>query len=212
MKHKPKEKTIKKGFSLLEIIFVVLLLAIVSTQVIPKNPTSKLQLAVNKMVLYLNYTRYIAHIDNKFDINDSQWERKRWTLKFQNCDSSIGGLYYIVYSDMSGGTAHFKKEETLKDPLNGKYLYSNGCQKDSVGDKSKYVLLTQEYGVTKVDVSCNTTDTIGQISFGYDGRIYSRLGTDIKEIEEQCIITLYDQNNDSASISVEAKTGYIGKI
>jgi len=188
------------------------ILAIVTTQIIPKNSLSKLHLAVDKMILYLNYTRYIAHIDNKFDNNDSEWEKKRWTLKFQNCNSSIGGLYYIVYSDMHGGTAAFKKVDTLKDPLNGQYLYTNGCVKDTIGDKSKYVLLTQEYEITKVTINCNTTETIGQISFGYDGKIYSSLGANIKEIENQCKITFFDKKNHFLQIAVEPKTGYIHKI
>jgi len=177
-----------------------------------KNQISKLNLASDKIILYLNYTRYIAHIDNKFNINDDEWERKRWTIKFRYCDVNVGGLYYIVYSDMHGGTAHYKKVDTLKDPLNNKYLYSNGCKEDSLGDKSKYILLTKEYGIDKIEVSCNTTSAIGQISFGYDGKIYSQLGTNIKEIDEQCRIKLFNKNNDFTEIAIEHKTGYIHKI
>lgn len=180
--------------------------------VISKNKISKLNLASDKIILYLNYTRYIAHIDNKFDINDIEWQRQRWTLKFLNCNKTIGGLYYIVYSDADGGTAHYKKKDTLFDPLNNKYLYSNGCSEDLLNDKSKYIMLTKEYGIVKIDVSCNTTSTIGQISFGYDGKIYSQLGTNIKEITKQCQIKLFDEKNDSTIIAIEPKTGYIHKI
>ena len=190
---------------------MLIILSIVIVQIVPKNQISKLNLATEKIILYLNYTRYIAHIDNKFDHQDAQWERKRWTLKFLNCQESIGGLYFNVYSDMYGDTAHFKKTDTLKDPLNNQYLYSNSCKEDSVGDKSKHTQLTKEYGVTKVEVSCNTTDTIGQISFGYDGKIYSQLGVDIQEINEPCHITLFDKENSSRTITVEPKTGFIYK-
>ncbi|MEA3552791.1 MAG: type II secretion system protein [Campylobacterota bacterium] len=200
----------KKSFSLIELIFVITLVAIISSQIIPKTDISKLNLAAEKIILYLNYTRYISHIDNKYDIEDNEWEKKRWTLKFQRCSSSVGGLYYVVYSDTSGGTAHFKKSETLKDPLTNKYLYSNSsCQNNY--DESKYILLTKEYGVTKVDVSRNTTSAIGQISFGYDGKIYSQLGTNPKEILNRCEIKLYDEDDKFVSIVVEPKTGYISK-
>jgi len=202
----------KKSFSLLEILFVVIILGIIATQIIPKSQVSKLQLASDKIILYLNYTRYISHIDNKFDIEDVEWERKRWTLKFLNCKESVGGLYYNVYSDTYGDTAHIRKVDTLKDPLNSKYLYSNACSEDIVNDKSKHVLLTSEYGITNIDVSCNTTSTIGQISFGFDGKIYSQLGTNIKEIENQCQIKLFNSKNQSVTIAVEPKTGYIHKI
>ena len=113
---------------------------------------------------------------------------------------------------MHGGTAHYKKEDTLKDPINNKYLYSKACSEDLVNDKSKHVLLTKEYEIEKIDVSCNTTSTIGQISFGYDGKIYSQLGTNIKEITEQCRIKLFDKENKFTEIAVEPKTGYIHRI
>lgn len=180
--------------------------------IIPKSQISKLNLARDKIILYLNYTRYIAHIDNKFDINDQEWQKKRWTLKFLNCNKTIGGLYYLVYSDTNGGTAHYEKTDTLIDPLNNKYLYSNGCREDTLNDKSKHTLLTKEYGIQRIDVSCNTTSTIGQISFAYDGKIYSQLGTNIKEITKQCQIQLFDEHNNFTKIGIEPKTGYIHKI
>ena len=203
-------RILKKSFSLLELIFVIAIVAIISSQIIPKTNISKLNLASDKIILYLNHTRYISHIDNKYDIEDNEWEKKRWTLKFQRCSSSVGGLYYVIYSDTSGGTAHFKKSETLKDPLTNKYLYSSSSCKNSY-DESKYILLTKEFGVTSVDVSCNTTSAIGQISFGYDGKIYSQLGTTPKEILNSCEIKLYDANQNFVTIIIEPKTGYISK-
>ncbi|MEA3314414.1 MAG: type II secretion system protein [Campylobacterota bacterium] len=194
----------------MELIFTIILISIIIILSTPKNNLSKLNLARDKILINLSYTRYIAHIDDKFDIEDNEWDKKRWTLKFQNCSSSVGGLYYVIYSDKSGGTAHFKKEDCLKEPLTNKYLYSNS---DCVAsdDESKYILLTKEYGIDKVEVSCNTTTSIGQISFGYDGKIYSQLGKDIKEILEPCEIKFYD-NNSSVSIKIYPKTGFIEKL
>ncbi|VAY87534.1 N-terminal methylation [hydrothermal vent metagenome] len=204
----------KQSFSFLELILAIVLIGIIITQFIPKNNSSKLNIATNKMVLYLKYTRYMAMIDNKFDHKNNKWYKAWWTLKFHRCNKSIGGIYYVVYSDISGGTAHYKKEDCLKDPLTNKYLYSNGCTRDTLNDKSKYILLS-EFGVTKVDVSCNTTSAIGQISFAHDGKIYSQLGgTPIKdyEITKTCYINMYDENNNKATIAVEANTGFIYKV
>lgn len=200
----------KKGFSTFEVIVVISLLAIIITLTIPKLQISKLQLATDKIFIYLNYTRYIAMLDNKYNVDNNEWKKKRWTLKFQKCSKEEDGLYFVVYSDQSGGTAHFKKEETLKDPMNNKYLYS-GYDCIPSGDESKDILLTKQYGVTDVDISCNTTTTIGQISFGNDGKIYSQLGTTIKEITQPCSIKLSDSNNNSNTIIIEPNTGYIHK-
>jgi len=177
-----------------EIIFVIAILAIVGSMIVPQNHLSKLDLATKKIITYLNYTRYIAHIDNKYSYNDNEWEKKRWTLKFQNCSNTKDGLYFNVYSDMDGGTAHYKKKDCLKDPLNQLYIYANAsCIPQN--DESKYTLLTKEFGVVKVEVSCNNTSTIGQISFGYDGKIYSSLGENITEIVSPCRIKLYDRED-----------------
>jgi hypothetical protein len=201
----------KKSFTILEIVVVFALISIVIVFAYPKKQIEPLQLATQKLLIYLNYTRMIAMMDNKYQYNDTQWEKKRWTLKFQKCSNEEDGLYFVVYSDESGGTAHFKKSETMKDPLNNRYLY---MQSDCVGkeDESKNLLLTKEYGVSSVELSCNTTTTIGQISFGYDGDIYSSLGQNIQKIDTPCIITLEDKNSNSEQIQIEPKTGFIHKL
>lgn len=194
----------------MELIFTIILISIIITVAIPKNNLSKLSLARDKILINLSYTRYISQIDDKFDIEDNEWQKKRWTLKFQKCSATIGGLYYVIYSDKSGGTAHFKKQDCLKEPLTNKYLYSNSnCV--TTTDESNDILLTKKYDIDKVEVSCNTTSSIGQISFGYDGRIYSQLGANIKEILEPCEIKLYDKNT-SLSIKIYPKTGFIEKL
>jgi len=202
----------KKSFSLLELLFIIVIIAIVSLGFFPKTINSKLNQAANKVIIHLKNTKNQAMIDNKFNHNDDFWFRERWTMKFQNCQKSIGGLYYVVYSDTNHG-GHINKSETLKDPLTQKWLYSNyDC--DASSNESKDILLTKEYGVTKVEISCNSTSTIGQISFGYDGQVYTKLGTKSNDtykylLTETCTISLYDKSNNKVTISIEPNTGYI---
>ena len=208
MKYSSKKPPFIGGFSLIELIIAISIISIILSISQFKFNSNNLQQAASKLKLYLNYTRYIAHIDNKFDINNNEWQKKLWTLKFQNCSSSIGGLYFVVYSDKSGGISHFKKTECLKDPLTNKYLYSNwDCEASK--DESKYILLTKEYGVTKVDVSCKSNSSIGQISFGYDGNIYSNLGNYPTKITKRCVITLFDKDDNSIELKIEPNTGYV---
>ena len=205
---------IKQSFSLVELIFVIVIISIISSQFLPKLTKSDLNQAANKLVIHLKNTKYQAMIDNKFSHKDDFWFRERWTLKFKNCSKNIGGLYYVVYSD-SNHKGSANKNETLKDPLTQKWLYSNyDC--NASFDESKDILLTKEYGVSKVEVSCNDTTTIGQISFGQDGKVYTKLGTKLEdtynyELKEQCNIVLYDNSNDNVTIIVEPNTGYIYK-
>lgn len=109
-----------------------------------------------------------------------------------------------------------KKEHSIKDPLTFRHLYSRyTC--DPKADESKYVLLTKEFGIEKVIISCNATDSIGQILYSDDGKIYSKVGTKANdigkfEIKQKCFIDLYDQYDNKSTIIIEPKTGYAYKI
>lgn len=200
----------KKGFSLLELIFVISIVGIIVTHSIQKDNFSKIKIAKNQILLHLKYARYIAMLDNKYEYEDTLWHKKRWSLKFLNCQSTIGGIYYVIYNDLDGNGA-IKKEESLKDSLTGNYVYSYQCTKDGLYDKSKFVLLTEEYEIKDVDVSCNETSTKGQISFGNDGKVYAKNGLheDDYEIKEPCKIKLYDKHNQSEEIIIYPNSGYI---
>jgi len=201
-----------KSFSLIELIFVIVLVGIISSYFIPKLYTSQLTQAANKIILHLKNTRYQAMLDNKFNHKDEMWFRERWTMKFQRCQKSVGGLYYVVYSDTNHG-GHINKTETLKDPLTQKWLYSNyDC--DASYNESEDILISKQYGVSQVDITCNSTSTIGQISFGYDGVIYTKLGTKSSDtykyaLNEKCKIILFDKNNENVTILIEPNTGFI---
>ena len=205
----------KKSFSLIEIIFSITLIALISSQILHKNTFSNLQLAANKIIIHLKLTRYTAMLDNKYKTNDSLWFRERWTMKFQNCSKKVGGIYYVIYSDKNHGGG-INKTETLKDLLTDKYLYSNYDCKASANE-SKYILLTKEYGVTNIDISCNSTSTNGQITFDHNGVAYSRISTksdekDKYKIKSRCYIKLFDIDNNSQTIVIEGNTGYIHKL
>ncbi len=197
-----------KSFSLLELIFAILLIGIISSFFIFKNIDNSLDVATKRLLLYLKYTRHQALIDDKFDKDDSEWFRKRYSFRLRRCSGS--GIYYTIHSD-SDKNGYIKASETLDDPLSGKNIYSsNTCSENS--SNSKYVLLTKNFGIQNVDISCNETSSLGMIVFGADGKIYSKFDSDDSteyEIKETCTITLYDEDSNSKTIAIEPNTGYI---
>lgn len=205
----------KKAFSFLELILVVSILVIVLTFFIPKKTTNKLDELVNRIVLQLQQTRYIALIDSKYSNSNQKWFKQRWTMKFFRCKKEIGGIYYSIYSDknMSG---HPSASESLKDPLTNKNIYSsNSCSNNK--ENSKYVLLTKNFQIQTVGISCNSTSSLGQISFGYDGKVYSKLSnianaSEMYEITDNCFLKFIDNSNNSKIIEVSPITGYIKKL
>ena len=203
----------KKSFSLIEVIFTIMIIAIISSQVNLKNNLSKIKLAKQQILLHLKYTRYIAMLDNKYNHNDKLWFRKRWTMKFLNCQKEIGGIYYIIYSDenLNGSVS---KSETLIDPLTHNYMYSFQCKQDNVYNKNKLILISKRYNIKSIDISCNKTKTIGQLSFDSSGELHSKLSTNENEsdkfkIKEDCTIKIKDDKNNEESITITKNTGFI---
>ena len=202
----------KKSYSLIELILVVFLISILYSSISLNKYDSKLDELTNRIILYLKQTRYQSLIDNEKDRENSLWHKKRWTLKFFKCKESVSGFYYVIYSDknMKG---HPNLEESLKDPLTKKRIYStNDCQTSK--NTSRYVLLTKEFGIKNISLTCNDTSGIGQISFGNDGKVYSRLSNnenqeDEYEIIGKCKIVLEGDKSDLREIIIEGESGYV---
>jgi type II secretory pathway pseudopilin PulG len=205
----------KKSLFILEIIFVLLILSIILSLVTSKLKVNKLKLAKNQLIRHLKYTRYVALLDDKYEHNNSLWYRKSWNLKFLNCSKNIGGIYYVIYSNTIN-TNHWavSKEETLKDPLTNNYIYSFQCKKDNNYDKSKFVLLSEYYGIKKIKLSCNNTKSLGQLFFLNDGSVYTNFNSNKNDmgkykLKETCQLILEDEENNIEKIYIEPNTGYI---
>jgi len=205
----------KKSFTIIELILVIILLLLIYNIFTPKVKINTIDELTNRLVVYLKQTRYQALINDKYNHNDdSFWHKKRWTLKFFRCKESVGGIYYVIYSD-ENTTGHPGVDDSLKDSLTLKNIYSSNSCNENI-ENSKYVLISQNFDIQNVNVSCNSTDSLGQLSFGNDGKIYSRLSANANddssyEIQNNCKIELINSSNEKRVIHLESKTGYIYK-
>ncbi len=204
----------KKSFSLLEIVLTILLISFIYTIFLPKNRINYIDEVTTRMQLYISYVRYKALIDDKFDLQDSLWHKKRWTIKFFRCRESVGGIYYAIYSD-NNKTGIPSAEDSLKDPLSQKNIYSsNYCEENS--SNSKFVLLTKNFGITDVQISCNDTTSLGQLSFDSDGKVYSKLSnyaneSNEYEINKPCFLKFISKDGENKELVVNPYTSYTNK-
>ncbi len=203
----------KKTFLILELVFVIVILGILYTVFTPKLPNYKLDEVTNRVLIYLNYVRYKALVDDKFEMfepESNNWYKGRWTLKFMRCrEDKGGGIYFTIYSE-SNDTGQINQKESLKDPLTNKYIYtSNSCEKNPAN--SPFALL-KNYDIEDVQISCNTTTSIGQISFGVDGKVYTQLSSENLELKKPCTIKFISKTKEFKDIIIYPKTGYIEKI
>ena len=116
-----------------------------------------------------------------------------------------------IYSDKNQ-TGHPSVEDTLKDPLTRKNIYSsNYCKENQLN--SKYVLLTKNFGINDIQISCYSTTSLGQLSFGSDGKVYSRLSAYENEsaeyeITEPCNIKFISKDGKDKEIIIFPQTSY----
>lgn len=201
----------KKSFSIFELILTITLISFLYITFFPKNKIDNLDELTNRISLYLSYTRYISLIDNKYNLDDSLWYKKRWTIKFFRCRENEDGIYYSIYSDKNK-SGHPSSEDSLKDPLTKKNIYSSNYCKEN-NSNSKYVLLTKSFGILDVQISCNETMSLGQLSFGSDGKVYSKLSnyeneSSEYEIKEPCGIKFFTKDGKIKEITIFPETSY----
>lgn len=203
----------KNSFSLIELLIVIFLSILISSFFYSRKNEDNLQIVAKRLALYLKQTRYQAMIDDKEEKDNPLWHKKRWTLKFFRCKKDVGGIYYVIYSDINM-KGHPNQNESLIDPLTQKRIYSsNSCEVNN--KNSKYVLLTKEFGINSVSLSCNKTSGLGQISFGNDGKVYAKLSSNANsgfeyEINKNCEIVLKSQDNKKIGLKIESNTGFVG--
>lgn len=198
----------KKSFSLYEIVFVFVVISIIASSIIPKTEKNNAHLAAMQILNHIKLARLHAMSDNIYnDKNLTHWHKSRWTIKFMNCVSSVGGIYYVIYKDenLKGSP---NKTECAIDPITKKYLYSNNnCSASS--DEDSQLLLTKEYNIEKIVITCNKTTTIGQISFGFFGEPYAKLSDKSTDylLSNNCFIEIYDAQGHRESIQIAHLSG-----
>ena len=72
----------KKAFSLIELVFVIVIIGILAAVIIPSVKSNKLRKAAIQLVSHIKYTQHLAMINDKFEISDNSWYKKRWQIIF----------------------------------------------------------------------------------------------------------------------------------
>jgi len=166
----------KKAFTMLELVFVIVIIGILSFVAANSFQRNTLREAADQVVSHIRYTQHLAMIDDKFDPNDSEWYKSRWQIFFANTDGSGNAWSYMVFSDSPNYTGTPDIAEHAKNPSDENRYLSGGYSTGNIDVNSslatKEMNLGNKYGLLDVDFvnGCTIATTRQRISFDYLGR------------------------------------------
>ena len=189
----------KSAFTLLELVFVIVIISIMTAVMMPKTNDEPARDAANQLKRHLQYAQHLAMVNDVFDDTNATWIKKRWGV-FINTDQ-----HYAVLHSSDGSTSSF---EYAKDPSSHNDLSLTSDITD----------LSEKFAITKVDLKCGgTAKTV--ITFDNLGRPYSYTNASWASnntissgrLTSDCIVKLTGDGMVSTFI-INKQTGYIGDV
>ena len=221
----------KKAFTMLELVFVIVVMGILAAAIIPSTRTNPVQEAAIQILSHIRYTQHLAMVDDKYDAGNldstgvTKWYKERWQIIFSanaNSDSKMG---YTIFSDTSGdSTGHPNQSEIAVNPSNPNQIMTGGYTGDvnlDINNASfagmEKLNVGRKYDIQNIDFS-NSCDgangTSKRIAFDHLGRPFQGdVSSNIEAyesddlIQTDCIITI-SSASESLTITVEPETGY----
>jgi len=200
-------KFMKRAFTTIELIFVIVVIGILAAVIIPRFHSDRLRNAANHILTYIRYTQHLAMIDDRFQPNKDGWYKERWRISFRDCNGASTQKYFVIYRDLNhGGAASAPgKDESAINELDKKYLYNDGSC-DVQSDESEAVLIGKKFGINALHFHGGCRNQY--IGFDEIGRPYNDLyHHEYSPIRSDCLIT-FSNDEGSFTITITKETGY----
>jgi len=208
----------RKAFTMLELVFVIIVLGILAALAMPRMERDLRQEAADNILSAIRYTQHLALLDDKQKFNNAKWQRRFWRIYFGTCNSQ---KFYAVGSDdnMDGSTnGRVDFNESALDPKNGKHIWAkdgDSCEgTHSKNELSPNIFIGEKYGLDTISYSGGCANSY--IGFDHLGRPYDSNFTNSSTpdnagyMTSDCNITFSSNSNafDDFSIIIEQETGY----
>jgi prepilin-type N-terminal cleavage/methylation domain-containing protein len=209
----------KKAFTMIELVFVVIIIGIMSAVLAPRADNNSLQQATNQIISHIRYTQHLALSDDKFSNSDRDWYKKRWQIQFSDnkTGDSVKNWKYVVYSDLTLSNNANSKSEVAHNPKNiNQYLIG---WKTSGLTITKSLNIGKTFGIKNIVFKDGCKGQSKRIFFDRIGRPFKGIPKSqnnaydsSKLINSRCKIELTGNNNDKITIAIEPETGYVHQL
>ena len=223
----------KRAFTMIELIFVIVVIGILAAIMIPKLNRNASREAANQILTHIRYTQHLAMQDDKYEnfiSNQSKpWFKLRWGITFnetslKECSIDKPGVKtwkYSVFFDKSvNGNINSESEVANDIYKSGKLLsggWSSGIVTETTCKKwNKELNLGKRFGITSVDFKdgCSGMQTINFDEMGRPMKVVSvTKNRGAKRpydrlLKKDCKITITDKRGNQTIITIEKESGF----
>ncbi|WP_277641884.1 pilus assembly FimT family protein [Wolinella succinogenes] len=218
------------GFSLIEVIFVLVILGIITTLAMQKSSDTSLYQARDQIISHMRYAQHLAMSDDKYiggtqlapGVNRraeaEEWPKRLWRIQFHTISNAAEGNIgetYSVYSNSPTASGTYNNNpmgysSIARDPISQKclsYYNKNNLPSKCENERDNRLRLQKSFGITSVSMKSDCAANQRTIYFDYLGVPYCG-GVSPKKLNSRAQITL-TRGGQSVAICVEPLTGYV---
>jgi prepilin-type N-terminal cleavage/methylation domain-containing protein len=203
---KTSQPITRKAFTMLELVFVIVVVGILSYFAASGFQRNTAVEAADQIVSHIRYTQHLAMQDDKFDSTDATYYRERWQIRFTTDSSGTGHEVYWIMSDRDHNGLLTDLSDYAKDPLDGtKYLSGD----TTLGNNRSPALdLTAKYGINGIVYGCGQRIFFDNLGRPYNDTTYPATAPNQNLITAICTIFITN-GTQSRTIEISPETGYV---
>jgi len=161
-----------KAFTLIELVFVIVVLGILAALAIPRMDRDIRQEAADNILSAIRYAKHMALLDDVTDPRNANWQRAFWRFGVRTCLAVEGDVFYYVGSD-EDREGNIDNPEAAIDPLNGKRMLGTAgtsCASGVNNGASPNIFISHKYGIknTNMFTNCGGGDADASRYVGFD--------------------------------------------
>jgi len=196
----------KKAFTMLELVFVIVVVGILSAVMIPRLERDVTYEAALQFASHVRYTQHLAMVDDVYSPTDPNWYKGRWKIDFST-------PAYSIYQDSDYGSTGTNPDidanEVARNPLNQGQLLTGNTNVDT--NASPDLNLNSKYNIQSITSTCGTS-----LAFDHLGRPLINTSAAmtapyiaVNMLQQNCILTLVGGDGNNVNITIRPETGYV---
>lgn len=92
----------RTAFTMLELVFVIVVIGILAVLAMPSFQTNILQQATEQVASHIRYAQHLAIVDDKFSPTDQNYQNKRWRFTMAGNDYSVTDSALTAIDPLTG--------------------------------------------------------------------------------------------------------------